>query len=81
MFLNGGKGKKVVGKWLFPSSVFLLTKGSSRLFRSSELLLACARRHTEMLSVEAENEKTKTGPQRKLCKDLLKAETSLELPA
>lgn len=63
MFLNGGKGKKVVGKQLFLSSVFLLTEGSSRLIRSSELLLACAKRHTEMLSVEAEKEKTKTGPQ------------------
>lgn len=53
LFLNGGKGKEV-GKWLFPSSMFLLTKWSSSLFRSSELILSCAIKHRIVLSAEAE---------------------------
>jgi len=60
--LNGGKGKKEVGKW-FPSSVLLLTERSSRLFTSSKVLLSCAIKHMKMLSVEAERDKTKAGPQ------------------
>lgn len=56
-------------------------EGSRRIFRISELLLACAGRHImEMLSVKAEKERTKPGPQTKLCKDLGKPETSLDLP-
>lgn len=76
MLLNGGKAKKKVKKMV----VSFMCEGSSRIFRTSELLLACAGRHIEMLSVEAGKEKSKTGPQRKSCKDLGKPQTSLELP-
>lgn len=56
--LKWGQGKEKGRKMV----VFFKCEGSSKLFRASELLLACAGRHMEMLSVEAEKEKTKTGP-------------------
>lgn len=66
LYLNGGKGKKEVGKWFFPSSVLLLTEWSSRLFRSSELLLSswsCATKQSKKCCLLRQKEETKEGPQ------------------
>lgn len=57
--LEWGQGKERGRKMV----VSFKCEGSSRIFRASELLLACAGRHMEMLSVEAEKEKTNTGLQ------------------
>lgn len=82
LYLNGGKGKKEVGKCFFPSSVLLLTEWSSRLFRSSELLLSlrsCATKQRKMLSVEAEGEDQRRTTDRLSQSNLGNPETCLEL--
>lgn len=82
LYLNGGKGKKEVGKWFFPLTVLLLTERSSRLFRSSELLLSswsCATKQRKMLSVEAEREGQGRTTDRWSHSNLGDPETCLEL--